>query len=191
MFDLHLRNAAHENKNPSEGIEAYNLRTRIFFRNVLLRRSTGNCTNHEIVEHIQHYWALELVHLPNGHIFVTSDHPSIWTSVQRPDSLDLITMPITPWHTAVGYDRRVVEVVSNEVSDEDEGTLNVSQAAQATTCVYSSQELNSAATSGVREQLQKKSGERCQVSGTNWRLALQSIGPEYFFSFLIRVPYRL
>jgi len=110
MFTLYLRNAVHVNNKGKEGIEAYRSRFWTFLQNVLLCNHT--VANADTLQaELSLNWGLRVLLPPSGRLFLTSDNPSVWTSVFgssddtttsssprkiKSSPMQLITLPITP-----------------------------------------------------------------------------------------------
>ena len=189
IFDLHLRNATHKNMTGKEGIDAYNLRSRIFMSKILLGKKNIDATKRDITTHVGHYWGVEIVSTPPGHEFVTSDHPSVWITLRKPfaqtkPSLHMATLPLTPTHTAVAYDRRVLDVIANTATDDDDQTLNGGQIQNAEKCIYTSTCMAENQLETVKYQLTNKTDLACEVYDTGWQLALQHLPADHYFSFI-------
>jgi hypothetical protein len=189
MFDFHLRNAVHKNLTGKEGIDAYNLRNRIFMGKILLGRDDGQITIADIKNHLERNWSIQIVSAMPSSMFITSDHPSVWTLVNtpavepRPD-LHLVTLPLTPKYTAVAFDKRVLQVVSNQATSDDEGTLNVGRIENAEHCVYASNPLSDAQMNVVRIHFARKTNSHSEVRETAWKFSLQHLPAKYHFSFI-------
>ena len=189
MFDLHLRNGIHKNETGKEGIYAYNQRSHIFLSQILLMSNKAEITQSEIATHIESYWHVKIVQAPPKHQFVTSDHPSMWTTLRKTTadsrpSLDLITLPISPTHTAVAFDKRVLDVIGTQATVRDEGTLNVGQVSNAENCIYLSQQLQEESLERIRSHFAQKSDSECKTDENGWALILQHLPCENYFSFM-------
>ena len=189
MFDLHLRNAVHKNLTGKEGIDAYNLRSRIFMSDILLGRKNIAVTMTEIVNHVGHYWGIQIISITPSHEFATSDHPSAWISLEaavrqsRP-ALHMVTLPLTPKFTAVGYDKRVLEVINDQITSNDEQTLNAGQIENAERCIYTSGRMSEDQMAIIQHHFNQKSGTLCEVHETKWKLKLQGLPYQHQFSFI-------
>jgi hypothetical protein len=189
MFDFHLRNAIHKNRTGKEGIEAYDHRIQIAFSQILLGRNDGKMPKANIIDHIQHYWRLEIISISSDNQFVTSDHPSVWITVKKSPNglkpeLQLITLPLTPKHTAVAFDRRVLEIVNKPASLSDVVTLNVGQIENAEQCVYMSGRLKDGDIAVAKNCFARKPASVCEVNEGGWKLILQYLPYEHHFSFM-------
>lgn len=189
MFDFHIRNASHKNLTGKEGIDAYNLCSRVFMSDILLGRNDNVVTMTEIVNHVGRYWSVEIISIVPGHEFATSDHPSVWISLEsafhqsRP-ALHMVTLPLTPKLTAVGYDNRVLEVVNDQVTLNDEQTLNAGQIENAERCVYTSGRMPEDQMALIKHHFSQKSDPPCEVHEASWKLKLQGLPHEHHFSFI-------
>lgn len=189
MFDFHLRNAAHKNLTGKEGIDAYNLRNRIFLGKILLGKGDGQITATDITHHIEQNWSIQIISATPNSVFITSDHPSVWTLVNTPPvepkpDLHLVTLPLTPRYTAVAFNKRVLKIVGSQATSDDEGTLNVGQIENAEHCVYSSNPLSDAQMNVVRIHFARKTNLPSEVSETTWKFPLQHLPAKHHFSFL-------
>lgn len=184
MFDIYIRNAIHKNNTGGEGIEAYLVRSRIFLGQVLLSRKDG-FTAQDVQDHISNYWGVQIIAAPAGRVFITSDNPSVWTSLsdERP-GLHLLTLPISPTQVAIAYDNRFVFVVSEQMLEDDYLTLIGAQIHYAVDCVYSSIEPTDNIMGMLKNLFLQKSTPTCQVDATSWQLSLAGLSPEYHFSFI-------
>ncbi|SRR5579862_643662 len=127
MFDLHLRNAAYENRTGSEGIEAYNVRVNLFKRELLLHRTEGEPSEDECLRCLRDHWRVRIVTAPTGIELLTSDNPSLWFTTRPNGGLHFAILPITPRFCAVAFDQRAVQAVSATTSDEERTILNLNQ----------------------------------------------------------------
>ena len=189
MFDLYLRNDVHKNRTGKEGVEAYNHRIETFLSKILLGRDDGALQKADIIEHIKHCWRLEIITVASDQQFVTSDNPSIWTAVRKPSNnlkpeLHLITLPLTPRHIAVAFDRRTLEIVNKPATVGDTHTFNIGQIECAQRCVYMSRCLTEQDIVTAQNHFGRKSPTLCEVNETGWRLMLQYLPPEHHFSFM-------
>jgi hypothetical protein len=189
MFDFHLRNAVHKNRIGKEGVEAYSRRVDIFIGQVLLDKSDGEITKADIINHLERYWRVEIVSASSGHQFVTSDHPSIWITLRQSSKvlkteLHFVTLPLTPKHTAIGFDRRILEVVNDQANSKDVGGLNVGQIQNADQSVYMSLPLPNEQMAIVQNHFARKTASPCEVNEEGWKLVFQYLPPEHHFSFI-------
>lgn len=189
MFDFHLCNAAHKNLTGKEGIDAYRLRNRIFVGKILLGREDGQITTADIADHMEKNWSVQIVSAMPNSMFITSDHPSVWTLVNTPSvepkpDLHLVTLPLTPNCTAVAFDRRVLQIVSGQATSDDEGTLNIGQIENAERCVYASNPLTDAQMAVVQSHFARKTNSPSEVRETTWKFPLQHLPAKHHFSFI-------
>jgi hypothetical protein len=196
MFDFYLRNAIHKNRTGKEGIDAYDQRIQMAFSQILLGRDDGMLPKADIIDHILHFWRVEIISILPNNQFVTSDHPSVWITVKKfPESLkpelQLITLPISPKHTAVAFDRRVLEIVNHQASLSDVVTLNVGQIENADRCVYMSDRLKDGDIALAKKYFARKPASPCEVNQGGWRLILQYLPVEHHFSFMRLLPLQL
>lgn len=196
MFDFHLRNAIHKNRTGKEGIEAYDHRIQMTFSQILLGRNDGEMLKAEIIKHIQSYWRVVIIYIALDGQFVTSDNPSMWTTLSKSSDalkpeLHMITLPLTPKHTAVAFDRRFLEMDSKPASLSDVVTLNIGQIENAERCVYMSSRLEDGDIAVAKKRFGLKPASPCEVDNVGWRLVLQSLPKEHYFSFMRLPPPRL
>jgi hypothetical protein len=184
MFDFHLRNAVHKNSTGKEGIEAYELRTRIFLSGILLGRK-GDVTREDISTHIETHWALRIISNRPGHAFITSDHPSAWITINSPrPALHMVMLPITPTQVAIAYDRRILQIISDQITAEDELTINAAQLDSAVECVYASGFTTEEQLDIVADHFKRKTPSVCESSEDGWTLKMQGLPSQHFFSFM-------
>jgi hypothetical protein len=189
MFDFYLRNAAHRNLTGKEGIDAYNLRSRIFMGKILPHREDDRTTSAEIVAHINENWGVYIVAATSS-IFITSDHPSIFT-VLNPSrrNIEIVTLPLTPHYMAVGFDKRFVQIISDVANHEDERTLNAGQLSNAKQCIYSSHPIPNEHIATINQHFSnKKNDAPSEVFENEWKMAAGHLPKEYYFSFMRLIP---
>jgi len=188
MFDLHLRNRVHKNLTGKQRIDAYNLCSGIFVNEILLGRKDRRATKEDLVEHVQNYWGVHVFQISGISEFVTSDHPSMWTILKMPSDgshprLHMVTLPLTPKHTAVAFDNRVLQIFDDPLSVNDEQTLNIGQIQNADQCIYTSGRLSDEHMEMMRGHFAKNEPSPCEVRENGWKLSLQYLPPEHHFSF--------
>jgi hypothetical protein len=88
----------------------------------------------------------------------------------------------------VAYDKRILEVMSDDASDEDYLTLNDTQIQNSVSCIYASGALPEEQVDLLRKHLWSKENPNCDVDGTRWRLKLAGIRREHHFSFVRLMP---
>jgi len=188
MFDFYIRNAVHRNDTGQEEIIAYRRRLGIFYSQILLKKE-GLVTNADVHAHILKYWRLEIINTPRGRVLMTSDNPSIWTSIKatRP-GLHLLILPITPQKIAVAFDIRHIAYVTKQMSEEDYLTVIDSQIHNAVTSVYASAQFSDENVTAMRQRFSGKESLGCQTNETSWKVALASLPQEFHFSFLRHTP---
>jgi len=185
MIDFHIRNAVHKNSTGKEGIDAYDIRSRIFMNEILLGRKTGGSTEAEIVSHIKRHWGLYIISNRVGHVFFTSDHPSAWITINpKMPALHMVILPVTPTKIAVAYDRRILHIVSDQINGKDELTLNATQLDCAVQCVYASGHLPDEQLDIIESHFKRKKPPACEVNDSAWTLKLQRLPPAHYFSFM-------
>lgn len=185
MFDFHLRNAIHENRTGKEEIEAYRLRNRLFIQQMLLGRSDGLYTQREMIAHIEKYWNLRVLTAQSGSQIFTSDNPSVWHTFRKnKPGMHMITLPLTPFHVAVAFDRRVLQVNDGILTEEDERTLNAGQIENASQAFYSSAKFSADNVRLLDENIKQKAETRCFINEQTWSLSLKNVFPEFMFSFV-------
>lgn len=189
MFDFYLRNAVHKNQTAGEGIDAYKFRNHFFVREMLLGKKSGEVSQGDIVNHINSHWGIHVFSITPGHAFITSDHPALWVVLEpvKP-GLHLLVLPLTPTHIAVAFDRRILNVVGNQLTVKDMETLNLGQIENAEKCVYASQSLTDDLTAIVEDHFATRAGPSSAVRETSWEFSVQGLPPEHYYSFIQRTP---
>jgi hypothetical protein len=184
LFDFYIRNAVHKNETGKEGIEAYRKRVRIFYSQILLKK-TENITEHDIRNHIARQWRLEIVSVPFGRGMITSDNPSVWTAISdRQPGLHLLTLPITPTQIAVAADIRFVRILPGQMSEPDYLTLMDSQMHNAVSSIYSSIDFTPEIMAIAKNRFSMKKGFDCYVNEASWKTTFARLEPEHYFSFM-------
>ena len=196
MFDFHLRNAAHKNQIGKEGVEAYSRRVGIFIGQILLGREDEAITTLDVKKHIEAYWRVRIISAPSGHQFVTSDHPSVWRTLGQvlpsfKTKLHLIALPIGPKSIAIGFDRRVVEIVGYDATSKDAGILNASQIENSEKCLYMAQLLPPEQMTFYQEHLRKKPASQSEIVEEGWKFPWHTLNPDRYFSFMRLCPLSL
>ena len=189
MFDFHLRNAAHKNHIGKEGIEAYGRRVGIFIGQILLGREDEAITKLDIKGHLENYWRVRIISAPANHQFVTSDHPSVWRTFGQVlpgfrTKLHLIALPIGPKSIAIGFDRRVVEIVSYDATSKDAGILNASQIENSEKCLYMAHLLPPEQMAFFQEHFRKKPTSQSEIVEEGWKFPWHTLYPDRYFSFM-------
>jgi hypothetical protein len=188
MFDFYIRNAVHRNETGKEGIDAYRIRQNMFW-NVMLVKMNGVVSKRDIQEHIYQYWRLAFVRAKPPKVFIASDHPSAWTSINDDQpGLHLLTLPLTPALTAVAADRRLLEVIRGETTVEDCLTLNDAQIQNSVSSLYGSAAFGGNEVKEIMSHFSTKSDPDCKVDSANWRLKIIGLRPEHYFSFVRPTP---
>jgi hypothetical protein len=189
MFDFHLRNAAHKNQIGKEGIEAYSRRVDIFIGQILLGREDEAITKLDIKSHLENYWRIRIISAPSGHQFVTSDHPAVWrtlgqVSIDLKTKLHLIALPIGPKSVAIGFDKRVADIVSYDATSKDVGILNASQIENSEKCLYMSHLLPPEQMAFFQECFSKKPASQSEIIEEGWKFPWYTLRPDRYFSFM-------
>lgn len=175
MFDFHLRNAVHKNRTGKEGIEAYGRRATIFIGQILLDKAEEEIAKSEIIEHLEKHWRIEIIAATDPLQFLTCDHPSVWGTL-RPaingvkTELHFVALPITPRHTAIGFDQRVLRILNQPLTAKDLGGLNTGQMQNAEQSVYMSKLLPADQIAMVQKHLLLKTGSQCEINDNSWNL---------------------
>jgi hypothetical protein len=192
IFDFYLRNAVHKNLTGKEGIEAYKLRSRIFVRKILLGRDDGEITVQDLVTHFQDNWGVYVISPRPSSIFITSDNPSIVTSLDpsNPD-VGMITLPITPTHVAIAYRKHRFEVICDQANFSDGMTLNIGQIENSERCVYASRPFSVDEMEAVKRHIDGKRSSPGEVFENSWNMPVQYLPKEYHFSFMRQKPVML
>ena len=189
MFDFHLRNAAHKNLIGKEGVEAYSRRVGIFIGQILLGREDEAITTLDVKKHLEAYWRVRMISAPLGYQFVTSDHPSVWrtlgqVSIGLKTKLHLIALPIGPTSIAIGFDKRILEIVSYGATSKDVGILNASQIENSERCLYMSQRLPPEQLALFQEHFRKKPASQSEIVEEGWKFPWYTLSPDRYFSFI-------
>ena len=185
MIDFHLRNAIHENQTGKEEIEAYRLRSRLFTQQILLGRTDDLITKQDMIAHVEKYWSMQILTVQSGNQVFTSDNPSVWHTFRKnKPGVHLITLPLTPFHVAVAFDRRVLQVEDGILTAEDQQTLNAGQIENAAQAVYASIEFPTDNMTLFGELFMQKSKAGCFVNRQTWSLSMKFVLPGFMFSFV-------
>jgi len=185
MIDFHLRNAIHVNRTGKEEIEAYRLRNRLFTQQILLDRTNDLITKREIITHVEKYWSLRILTVPPDNQIFTSDNPSVWHTFRKnKPGVHLVTLPLTPFHLAVAFDRRVLQVDDGILTTEDQQTLNAGQIENSSLAIYASIEFTADNLIVLGELFKHKSKAGCAVNEQTWSVSLKFVPQEYKFSFV-------
>lgn len=185
MVDFHLRNAIHENQTGKEEIEAYRLRSRLFTQQILLGRTDDLITKQDIIAHVEKYWSMQILTVQPGNQIFTSDNPSVWHTFRKnKPGVHLITLPLTPFHVAVAFDRRVLQVEDDILTAEDQQTLNAGQIENASQAIYASKEFSANEILLLDELFKQKSEAGCSVNEQTWSLSIKMVLPEFKLSFV-------
>jgi len=188
MFDFFIRNAIHKNSTGREGIEAYKLRWGMFLQDMVLQR-TAKVTPENVQSHIVRYWGLWIASAPQGRIFITSDHPSVWTCINDGHpGLHLLSLPLTPTHMAIAFDKRFLYVTGEPMSQDDCATFLDSQLHNAYLAAYSSTPLDAANLDLVKKRFHDKEDPNDETDMRGWRMSLASLPSQYHFSFMRLTP---
>jgi hypothetical protein len=188
MFDFHLRNAVHKNLTGKEGIDAYRLRNKIFMEKILLGRS-DNITPAAVAACVEQNWSVRIISAMPNSMFITSDHPSVWTIVNPSRlGLQIVTLPLTPKHTAVAFDKRVLRIIDDQANLEDERTLNIGQIQNGEHCVYASNPFPDEQLAIIKNHFDRAPASPSEVYETQWNLPLQHLPKEHHFSFMLLNP---
>jgi hypothetical protein len=192
MFDVHLRNAAYENRTGQEGVSAYKLRLHLFKREFIMGRSDGeDAPDKEVADQLKRNWRVRVLTSRSGHSFITSDHPSAWVSVGkgRP-GLNLVILPVTPTHVAIAFDRRIVDVVGSETTTEDDGRINRCQVMQALRSVYSPTNCDEEEGRAIEQFFKHKRVSKGRIGQGSWEAGMLRLPSKSAFSFLRLQPPR-
>jgi hypothetical protein len=182
MFDLHLRNAAYENRTGEEEIVAYRLRTKAL-KQWLTGNNQSESTDEETMGHLEKNWRVRILASDCCERFITSDNPSIFLSNQR-GQFSATILPITPIHVAIAFDRRIVRVARSQVTAIDTKRLNKYQVAQALRSIYSSGNFEALERDTVQALLNQKRKSRGKTDSTRWEATMIRLPNIGAFSFL-------
>jgi hypothetical protein len=187
MFDVFIRNRVHENMTGEEGIEAYKRRTEIFLGNIF--GADNGMSIQEIGRLISNNWRVKVLDSHPNSIFLTSDHPSIWMSLNRVKPvLHLVILPLTPHHMAVAFDRNVLQIVSFQATDRDCLLTNIFQTRQAVQSIYAPRALTGTELEVIRKEWKRRFDTQSAVTENAWSFSLPSLPPECYFSFMRSMP---
>jgi hypothetical protein len=185
MIDLHLRNAIHDNQTGKEEIEAYRLRSRLFTQQILLGRTDDLITNKDVIIHFEKYWNLRILAVQPGNQIFTSDNPSVWHTFRKnKPGVHLVTLPLTPFHVAVAFDRRVLQVDDGTLTSEDQQILHAGQIENAAQAIYASIDFSPDNLTLLEELYKQKSKAGCSVNNQTWSLSMKFVLPGFMFSFV-------
>jgi hypothetical protein len=76
---------------------------------------------------------------------------------------------LTPKHTAVAFNRRVLQVVGSQVTSDDEKTFNIGQIENAERCIYTSNSLADEQMAIIKNHFARKTGSPSEVRETAWK----------------------
>lgn len=142
MFDLNLRNAAHENLSDREGFLSYQTRWQFLCTQLLFGSESPTRTKEQIADHLGLFWQLIIIPCLPEYVFVTSDNPSILLSVSTSSKLvHGVILPLTPQYLVIGFDKRHIRFKNRTLSRNDVSGLNGQQIANSISALYSSREL--------------------------------------------------
>ncbi len=192
MVDFALRNGIHKNKTGREGISAYHDRLSMFFEVLLLEKQGQRITNPEILLHIDTYWRLEIISAPAASQFATSDNPAVFCSFEEPTGewtpIQVILLPIDPYHVAFAFDSRFLSVPNNFANFQDLIVMNHLQFANAARAVYVASAFSEGDLVELRQLFTTKRNSICEVTNEGWRTVKQCIPPQHNFSFVSLLP---
>jgi hypothetical protein len=178
IFDLHLRNAAHDNLTGKNNFCAYQLRLCGLKKRLVGKENEPS--EEEFLLHINDRWRVRVLRASDGNEFVTSDNPSILMK-----DWHYALLPTTPFHVAIAYDCNHIKVTGTHTSVADEDLLNKLQLSNATKCVYSSVPLNEAQETYATERLNRKSRLRSRTDDESWTPVMRTLAPSVKFSFWV------
>lgn len=188
MFDLFLRNAAHENKTSFNNFHAYALRQSGFVEQVLLRTTNGPTPTPAIVRsHLKRNWKVYLLEAAEGEVLITSDNPSMWFSWDSNGPLDYVLLPVTPRFCAIAYDQRFTDIKTTKLSVEDGHRINWHQIQHCSQCIYSRSEIDSQERKQITEAWTDRSPAGGIIDSTKWNFDMGYLPTERGYSFLTRL----
>jgi hypothetical protein len=142
MFDLHIRNKNYENLTDNEELDAY-FRRLSWLRGEIAGRHDVVPTDAEVLDALRNYWRVRIIDVAVDHQFITSDNPSMWFTLGKPDKvLDCAILPLSPHFAAVCFDQRQVNITGDQATAKDTVTLNKNQCYRAHNCIFTAQELD-------------------------------------------------
>ncbi|MFC2148762.1 DUF4238 domain-containing protein [Bacteroidota bacterium] len=139
MIDFHARNPSYLNLTEKENYKAFEIVSQGLMNEVFKDCDSNGNDFKKMLNFMQNNWELQPVCSPKEELF-SSDHPSLLFSIN--DKLAFIFLPITPHYGLVAVDKREIEIISDEISEEDNGILNSIQAQVCIKYVYSNIELS-------------------------------------------------
>jgi len=95
----------------------------------------------------------------------------------------MISLPLTPRHIAVAYDRRVMEIIRSEIANNDVVTLNCGQIQNAMRSIYASFPPGADDVAFINDIWNKITRRGGETENTRMRLQLQFLLPTHRFAF--------
>jgi len=137
VFDLCLRNKSHQNLTGQNNLGAYRTRLFCFLRDMVLGKSDGIPTEKELKSHLHKHWRVRIIAPTSNSELITSDNPTMLFTTNDRRDCHFAILPVTPFHIAVAFDERFVQILSDRTTHADDGILNKNQCRQAVSAVYS------------------------------------------------------
>ncbi len=172
MGDFNIRNVAYENKTDQERKEVYQAMSRAFNED-LFGEVGGDGTNlQEMMDWFAEHWRLQPFRSNSGEKFITSDNPSKIFSHPRSGCPVMIYLPIHPDFAVVAFDKRHLQVVGKEISDDALGVLNGIQAHRCVRHVFSDHDIlngdDQESTEKLKNLLERKKPKRHFTRDGTW-----------------------
>lgn len=168
MLDLHIRNVAYAKSARNNHVDYLSMSATVKCR-ILWGRREALPDDQAIVDEATKHWRVAFVRCQAGHIFLTSDNPSLLVRVgSRRAFVNVVLMPVTPLIYAVGYDSRLVEVRPGVMSESDEGTLTRLQVRNCLSCVYAREDITDEQWTGFKLLLAKRAPRRPVEGPGKW-----------------------
>ncbi len=106
-------------------------------------------------------WRVGFLRCGPGHIFLTSDNPSLLARVGPGRAfVNLVLMPVTPLVYAVGFDARELALNPGSVSESDEIVLTRLQMRNCLQCVYAREDIRDEQWEGLAKYLAERAPRR-------------------------------
>jgi hypothetical protein len=189
IFDLHVRSAAYDNRTGDEGYIAYRTRLALLQRELLMGRSEGDITDAEFLEHLKRYWRVVVLSPSDGNGILTSDNPSLLVALSKTNSqIEVAMLPITPYHLAVAFDNRVIQIKGTRMTLDDEGLFNQLQMAHAIECVYCDQFFYDKEQEFISDILLKKPKAKSIIDKEAWSARVVRLPSHMRFFFIHHRP---
>jgi hypothetical protein len=190
MWNLNLRNAAHQNLSDHDGFRAYQIRWHLAATGLLLGGEGILFDTASFQAHIENFWSLRIMVAPRDSFFITSDNPAMMISLSPVSRLvDGLVLPLTPTLLAFAFDHRRVRFKNTQLSPRDVSNLNGEQIINSISAVYSAQPLSPDSLNAVRGHFSKAVPHtKTKFTNEHWIAPVREWPPDSDFSFLSAVP---